>query len=196
MHQVRDTFKILPIIAVFLIQPVSAPRSSEDKEEAWEDRFCEKAGETESGIGNVNSQISNQYIDDGFAISRRQDDFYGRLETADLSDFDRDPADQYRYLVKLKIDRLFRPRRKIAFSSRDGNSVMIGVPKPYYRLSGNPYIKGKMDLRIEGSLLGIEGAGLITFGYDLKSDRIIRKISSSIFFDRIAYRLIMRFETP
>lgn len=184
---------ILLVTTILLILPVTPAWSVEDKDDAG-NRISGKNNEAASDA--VESAVNEVRGMDEFSSYPRREDLKGGLESLGLSDYDRDPADRYKYMVKIKIDELIWPRNKLGYTSEDNNMILIGVPRPSYRLKGNPYIKGRMDLRIGGSLFGLESAGLFTLGYDFRSDSIIGRISSSFRLDKVSYSLIMHFDGP
>jgi hypothetical protein len=107
----------------------------------------------------------------------------------DLTEYYIHSPDSKKYLASIKIDRLFRPGREDVDRAGGSGLLMIGVKKPYYRLSRTPYIRGKLDFSLRGSFFGIENRGLITFSYSLESENRFKELSSSIFIERISFSI-------
>ena len=92
-----------------------------------------------------------------------------------------------RYMASIRIDELLWPAKEGSRWAENKGSILIGVKKPYYRLYRFPYVKGKVDLQMAGSIFGMKNKGLITFAYDLRSRDASRRISTSISFDSFSY---------
>ena len=94
-----------------------------------------------------------------------------------------------KYMVSVDLGELLWSGRREEGGESTGSSIMIGLKKPHYRISEAPFINGRLDLRLAGSLFGIENRGFITLSYDLRTERRLQQLSSKIAFEQIRFAL-------
>lgn len=98
-----------------------------------------------------------------------------------------------KYMISVDIGDLLWSGRRDEGGDGPGSSIMIGLKKPYYKISGAPFITGKLDFRLAGSLFGIENRGFITLSYDVRTERRLQQLSSKIAFEQISLALYFPF---
>jgi len=98
-----------------------------------------------------------------------------------------------KYMVSVDLGDLLWSARHDEGSGNGRGFIMIGLKKPYYRISGAPFITGRLDLRLAGSFFGIENRGFITLSYDVRTESRLRQLSSKITFEQISFALYFPF---
>jgi len=181
MHRLAVFLSILVIFPEFAIA-----QSSERSEYFSMDNSADDAD-----IGNVDSNIGGLKIENKTVRGNLlRTDTSPELEYGgDLKGYHDAGGSAGKYMVSVDLGELLWSGRRGEGGDSPESSFMIGLKKPYYRISGAPFITGRLDLRLAGSLFGIENRGFITLSYDVRTERRLRQLSSKIAFEQISFAL-------
>jgi hypothetical protein len=173
--------KLLLLTSVLILSQLTPGDRSTDGEKDKADAIVEAVDET---IGNAAN--SNLIETKEFEFKGSMPDFAGPgdRDKYDLSDYG---FRSVRYMASIRIDELLWPGKEGKRWAENKGSILIGIKKPYYRLYRFPYVKGKVDLQMAGSIFGMKNKGLISFSYDLRSKDASKRISTTISLDSFSY---------
>ena len=184
---------ILTVIKLFLLTSVinfsqiSGVDRAHDGNNVKSDAIIADGSKGINDSENNNLEVKNEI---GFEAYILEFERAGNQNKYDFSDY----YYKYdRYIASIKIDKLLWPKTAGNRWAGKNGLILIGVKKPYYRIDRNPRVKGKVDLKMEGSIFGMENRGLITISYDLRSQDTYRRISTSISFYSFSYSIIIPF---
>jgi hypothetical protein len=96
-----------------------------------------------------------------------------------------------RYIASVKLEDLLGFAPKGNHLQAKNNTILIGVKRPSYRLRGNPYVRGNIDLNMGASIFGVNNRGLVTVSYYLKSDESYSRISTTLSVVGFSYKFII-----
>lgn len=168
---------------------------AESQPDKTSDSLKEDAAAADNNLLRIVTDSSNLKIENKLSYyvgSAARPLFDGEYDS-DLSEYMADLNGERKYLASFGIVELLWPRRQVGGRYGGNDLIMIGVKKPSYRLSKNPYIRGNLDFSLGGSLLGLENKGLITVSYQLKTADDLRRLSSSISFERFSFSINIPF---
>jgi len=185
MHRLALLLSFLIIFPEFAIA-----QSGERTEYFFQDISTDDldAGIADSDIGGL--KMENKAVRGNFP---QADASRGINYRGEMREYSNSGSKAEKYMVSVDLGELFGSGRRNEGSGNGGSSVMIGLKKPYYRISGAPFITGKLDLRLAGSLFGIENRGFITLSYDVRSERRLQQLSSKIAFEQISFAIYIPF---
>jgi len=181
------------ILFLLLLIVLRGPAEAQSDERS--DYFKEGTLAENESPATVDSDTSNLKIENKLG-------YKGRIPAETPADFEKNNdlseyiiygTDTEKYMASFGIAELLWPRHQGSGRAGRNDLLMIGVKKPYYKISQNPYIRGNLDFRLRGSLFGLENKGLITIAYHLRTANGLRELSSSVSFERFSFSINIPF---
>jgi len=188
-----ESVVILTMIKLFLLISVINFSRISAVDRAHDENNVRNGAITADGSKGINdSENNNREVKNGIGFEPYIQEFEwaGNQKKYDFSDYG-NKSD--RYIASFKIDGFLWPETAGSRWAGKNGSILIGVKKPYYRIDKNPRIKGKVDLKMEGSIFGMQNRSIITISYDLRSEETYGRISTSISFYSFSYNITIPF---
>ena len=176
--------KLLIFIAVFQYSQISTGgRTVPDRGNPEKDTISDR-DKSDADIPAV--------IDSNSAAELRFDSYRTKSKWP-VPEFDRDlsGSGSTKYIASIRLEELLGHRPEKGHLAPQNGSVLIGIKRPSYRLVGRPYVRGNVDLRMGASIFGLDGRGLVTVSYYLKSDDSYSHISTTLSLVGFSYRFII-----
>lgn len=144
----------------------------------------EEAGEINGSVADV-LYTDSMIVYNDFSLKAKWDDSAYLHNVPDLF--------TDRYIASISIGGLLRSAPAGENSTGKNGTIMVGIKKPYYRFDRYLRVRGRVDLQMGGSILGLENKGLISVVYDLRGRDTCRGVSTSLSFEGVIYRIVIPF---